>query len=95
MDKERLQTLYHTQVYQRRVARAFNKKVRPRNLKGDMVSKEIKGLISDPRGKFRPHWAGPYIIKKISSDRATCLVNMDENEFVESTNLDSLNEYYP
>lgn len=38
IDEKWLEALYHTLVYQRRVARAFNKKVRPRNLKdGDMV----------------------------------------------------------
>ena len=48
MDEKRLQALYHTQVYQQRIARAFNKKVRDRNLKeGDMVLKVVRGLVSD------------------------------------------------
>jgi hypothetical protein len=32
-DEKRLKALYHVQGYQRRMARAFNKKVGPRNLK--------------------------------------------------------------
>ena len=36
-DKQRLKALYHVQGYQCRIARAFNKKVRSRNLReGDL-----------------------------------------------------------
>ena len=42
MDEKRLKALYHTQGYQRRLRRAFDKKVRTRDLKlGDLVVKEI------------------------------------------------------
>ena len=35
--------------YQRRMARAFNKRVKPRNLKeGDLVLKEFRAPIFDP-----------------------------------------------
>jgi len=40
-DERRLKILYHIQGYQHRIARAFNKKVKSRNLKeGDMVLKD-------------------------------------------------------
>ena len=40
-DERRLKALYHVQGYQRRIARAFKKKVMSRNLKeGDMVLKD-------------------------------------------------------
>ena len=65
-DERRLNALYHIQGYQRRIARAFNKKVRSRNLReGDLVLKDSRAPIHDPRGKFRPNWTGPYLIKSI------------------------------
>ena len=80
-DKKRLKALYHVQGYQRRMARAFNKKVKPRNLKeGDLVLKEFKAPVFDPRGKFKPNWAGPYVIKTLFSGGATKLMDMDGEE---------------
>ena len=40
LDEKRMSALFHTQIYQRRIARAFNKKVKPGKVKaGDMVLK--------------------------------------------------------
>ncbi len=40
--------------------RAFNKKVKPRNLKeGNLVLKKLRAPVFDPRGKFKSNWAGP------------------------------------
>ncbi|GMQ11589.1 hypothetical protein CsSME_00054167 [Camellia sinensis var. sinensis] len=40
-DERRLKVLYHIQGYQRKIAKAFNKKVKSKNLKeGDMVLKD-------------------------------------------------------
>ena len=53
----------HVQAYQRKMTHAFRKRVKPRKFhKGDLVLKVLKGLISNPRGKFRPSWSGPYVI---------------------------------
>ena len=42
LDEKRLKALYHIQGYQRRLRKAFDKKVRTRDLKlGDLVLKEI------------------------------------------------------
>ena len=41
LDEKRMDALFHTQIYQRRIARAFNKKVKPGKIKaGDMVLKQ-------------------------------------------------------
>jgi len=43
IDEERARAQYHAQGYQKRIARAFNKKVKPRNLKeGDLVLKVLR-----------------------------------------------------
>jgi hypothetical protein len=95
-DERRLKALYHVQGYQRRIARAFNKKVKSRDLQeGDMVLKEIRAPVFYPRGKFRPKWAGPYIIKKILSGGVAQLIDLDGNEFSTLVNLDQLKRYYP
>ena len=64
LDERRLRVADHVHAYQRKMARAFKKRVKPRPLRiGDLVLKVIRGLIRDPRGKFRPSWSGPYFIR--------------------------------
>ena len=56
---------YHAQGYQKRIARAFNKKVKPRNLKeGYLVLKVLRDETFDPSGKMKPRWSGSFVIKK-------------------------------
>ncbi|XP_058189224.1 uncharacterized protein LOC131306814 [Rhododendron vialii] len=77
-DERRLCALYHVQGYQRRIAQAFNKKVKSRGLvERDMVTKEICAPMFDSRGKFRPMRSGPYIIKTILSRGAVKLIDLD------------------
>ena len=46
---------------------AFRKRVKLRKFKiGDLVLKVLRGLINDPRGKFRPSWSGPYVIRDLT-----------------------------
>ena len=43
IDERRAKAQYHAQGYQKRIAKAFNKKVKPRNLKeGDLVLKLLR-----------------------------------------------------
>ena len=49
LDERRLRTADHVHAYQRKMARAFKKRVKPRLLqRGDLVLKVIRGLIRDP-----------------------------------------------
>ena len=90
-----LRAIYHHQGYQRRARRSFNKRVRPRDLKvGDLVLKEIWALVHDPRGKFKPNWSGPFMIKEIYLGGGARLVDLDGNSFVEPANLDQLKKYH-
>ena len=51
-----MDALFHTQIYQRRITRAFNKKVKPGKIKAeDMVLKQSRVIVFDPKGKFRPN----------------------------------------
>ena len=88
MDEKRLKALYHIQGYQRRLRKAFDKKVRTRDLKlGDLVLKEIRASIQDTNGKFKQNWAGPYIIEQIYSGGVVRLMDLDANPFIEPTNM--------
>jgi len=95
LDERRLAALSNARVYQQRITRHFNKNVKPRNIKeGDLVLKALRKNVLDPRGKFRPNWAGPYIVKDILSGGAVRLVDMNGDEFASLTNLDQLKKYY-
>ena len=95
LDERRLRAADHVQAYQRKMARAFKKRVKPRPLqRGDLVLRILRGLAGDPRGKFRPTWSGPYIIKELTPEGATWLTDLDGNQFSEPTNVDQLKKYY-
>ena len=89
-------TLYHVQGYQKRIARAFNKKVKSRNLKvGDLVLKELKGENFDPRGKMKPRWSKPLFIKRIMSKGVLKITDLDGEERFQPINMDRLWKYNP
>ena len=47
------------------------KRVKSRKFqKGDLVLKVLRGLIGDLRGKFRPTWSGPYVIRDLTQEGA-------------------------
>ena len=78
LDEKRLKSLYHIQGYQRRLRKAFDKKVRIRDLKlRDLVLKEIRAPVQDTNGKFKQNWVGPYIIKQIYSGGAIRFMDLD------------------
>ncbi|KAL7214356.1 hypothetical protein ACSBR1_026714 [Camellia fascicularis] len=60
-----------------------------------MVLKDNRAPIHDPRGKFKPNWIGPYIIKSIWSGGAVILMDLDGLEFSQPINMDKLKKYYP
>ena len=67
LDERRLRAIDHVQAYQRKMTRAFGKRVKPRKFqKGDLVLKVLRGLINDPRGKSRPNWSKPYVIRDLN-----------------------------
>ena len=95
LDERRLRAADHVQAYQRKMANAFKKRVKPRPLqRGDLVLRILRGLAGDPRGKSRPTWNGPYIIRELTSEGATWLTDLDGNQFAEPTNVDQQKKYY-
>ena len=95
LDERRLRAADHVQAYQRKMTRAFKKMVKPRKFqKGDLVLKVLRGLISDPRGKFRPTWSGSYVIRDLTRERAAWLTDLDGNQFTKPINMDQLKKFY-
>ena len=77
------------------MTRAFKKKVKPRKFqKCDVVLKVLRGLINDPRGKFRPRWSGSYVIRDLTREGSTWLTDLDINQFSEPVNVDQLKKFY-
>uniref|UniRef100_A0A2N9HFP4 Uncharacterized protein n=1 Tax=Fagus sylvatica TaxID=28930 RepID=A0A2N9HFP4_FAGSY len=88
-------TLFHGQLYQRWIERAYMKKVQPRKFKeGDLVLKKRNQAISDARGKFAPNYEGPYVVKQAFSGGALILADMDGEDLPAPVNFDSVVKYY-
>ena len=69
--------------------RAFNKKVKPRHFsEGDLVLKKILPNVKDPRGKFTPNYDGLYVVRKVLSEGALILGEMDGPNLRDPVNLD-------
>ena len=74
---------------------AFRKRVKLRKFqKGDLVLKVLRGLINDPRGKFRPNWSGPYVIRDLTQEGVSWLTDLDINKFTELVIVDQLKRFY-
>ena len=59
-----------------------------------MVLKLTRPIKTDPRGKFKLNWEGPYLIKKLFSKGAAILLDLEKNKFREPINLDKLKKYF-
>ena len=95
LDEKRVNAMYHSHLYQKRIARAYNKKIRPRKIKeGDLVLKLTKPVMTNLRGKLKPNWKDPYLVKKLFSKGASTLSDLEGNEFREPINLDKLKKYF-
>ncbi|KAA3485073.1 RNA-directed DNA polymerase (Reverse transcriptase), Ribonuclease H [Gossypium australe] len=71
IEENRLKAIRHGQMYQKRMMRAYDKKVLPREFhKGDLVLKKIISIQKDFRGKWMPNWKGPYVVKRGQSENS-------------------------
>ena len=78
IEEKRLNAVYHGQLYQNRMIKAFNKKVKPRRFTPvQLVLKKIFSHQDEAKGKFVPNWQGSYIAHRVLSGGAIILVEMD------------------
>ncbi|EOY21231.1 RNA-directed DNA polymerase [Theobroma cacao] len=95
IEEKRLAALCHGQMYQRRMMRAYEKKVHPRQFReGELVLKRILPNQTDFRGKWMPNWEGPYVVKKAFSGGALILADMDGGDLPNPINADAVKKYY-
>ena len=95
IEEKRLAAVCHGQLYQKRMEKAFDKKVRPREFhEGDLVVKKIISVQKYYRGKWMPNYEGPYVVKKAFLGGALILTNMDGDELPLPVNSDTVKKYY-
>ncbi|XP_054795773.1 uncharacterized protein LOC129301225 [Prosopis cineraria] len=95
IEEKRLIAMCHGQLYQKRMARAFDKKLRPREFSaGDLVLKKILPNQEDNRGKWAPTYEGPYVVKHAFSGGALILADMDGQELAKPINADAVKRYF-
>jgi hypothetical protein len=95
LDERRLKATEHAQVYQRRLFRAYEKKVIERKFKvGELVLKKILIKPGGPRNKLQPNWEGPFVVKECFPGNAYLLVNADGDELAHPWNGLHLKRYY-
>ena len=82
-------------MYQKRMIKAFNKKVRRQVYQvRDLVIKRIILLQGDPRGKWTPTYEGQFVIKNIFSGGALILTTMDGDDLPYPANAYIVKRYY-
>ena len=63
IQEKRMKALCHGQLYQRRLKKAFDKKVKLQIFEeGDLMFKRILPIQHDKRGKWVPNYEGPYVV---------------------------------
>ncbi|XP_015164189.1 protein NYNRIN-like [Solanum tuberosum] len=66
IDEKRMDVVCHGQLYQNRMTKAFNKKVKPRRFTPrQLVLKKFFPHQGEAKGKFAPNWQGPYMVHRV------------------------------
>ena len=82
----------------RRVARAYNKKVKVKSFQvGDLVWKTILpiGTKSNKFGKWSPSWEGPYKVVKVCSENSYMVETLQGQPLPRALNGRYLKKFYP
>ncbi|XP_049377992.1 uncharacterized protein LOC125842705 [Solanum stenotomum] len=95
IDEKMMDAVCHGQLYQSRMTKAFNKKVKPRWFTpGQLVLKKIFPHQGEATGKFAPNWQGPYMVHRVLSEGAVILEKMDGRVSTKPINSDAIKKYY-
>jgi hypothetical protein len=83
-------------AYQSRVARYYDKTVKPREFKvGNWVLRKVNLMTQEPAdGKLGPKWEGPYRIVSSSKNGTYCLATGQGKAVPRDWNVDHLKKYY-
>ncbi|XP_070004996.1 uncharacterized protein [Nicotiana sylvestris] len=95
IDGKIVNAVCHGQFYQNRMSRAFNKRVKPRQLAlRQLVLKKIFPHQDEAKGIFSPNWKGPYIIHRVLIGGVLILAEMDGEIWPKPINSDAVKRYY-
>ena len=95
---KRLQALKEIEKDKLRVARAYNKNVRPKSFQvGELFWKTILplGMKSNKFGKWSPAWEGPYKIVKVIFENSYMVETLQGERLPRALNGRYLKKYYP
>ncbi|XP_027772365.1 uncharacterized protein LOC107016594 [Solanum pennellii] len=95
IDEKRLTSVCHGQLYHKRMAQAYNKKVRPRHFEeGQLVLRRILPHHAETKGKFSPNWRGPFVVKRVLPNSALYLADIEGKVTETVVNTDAVKRYY-
>ncbi|XP_070008662.1 uncharacterized protein [Nicotiana sylvestris] len=95
IDGKRMNAVCHSQLYQSRMSRAFNKIVKPRQFApGQLVLNKIFPHKDEAKGKFSPNCQGPYMVHRVFTGGALILAEMDGEIWPKLINSDAVKRYY-
>ncbi|XP_070020938.1 uncharacterized protein [Nicotiana sylvestris] len=95
IDEKRLAAVCHGQFYQKRLARAYNKKVRPQKFEvGQMVLKRVLPHQVEAKGKIAPNWPGSFIVTRVLPNGALYLTDIEGKCVDMAINSDAVKRYY-
>ncbi|XP_070017872.1 uncharacterized protein [Nicotiana sylvestris] len=91
IDGKRMNAICHGQLYQNRMSRAFNKRVKPRQFSsGQLVLKKIFPHQEEAKGNFSPNWQGPYMVHRVLTGGDLILAKMDGEVWPKPINSDAV-----
>src|SRR3954466_15984326 len=97
LSEKRLKAQQQIELYQARIARAYNKGIKQRTFeKGELVLAVRRPMETahKSRGKFQPKWKGPFIVETVYSNGAYRLITMEGNIVMMPINEKYLKKYY-
>uniref|UniRef100_A0A2N9F5Z7 Uncharacterized protein n=1 Tax=Fagus sylvatica TaxID=28930 RepID=A0A2N9F5Z7_FAGSY len=96
VDEVRDQAEARTRVYQQRMARYYDRRVKHREFKvGDLVLRKVTLATKDPtQGKLGPTWEGPYRVVKFYRKGTYHLEKLDGDALPHPWNAEHLKKYY-
>nr|XP_009600042.1 uncharacterized protein LOC104095593 [Nicotiana tomentosiformis] len=95
IDGKRMNAVCHGQLYQNKMAKGFNKRVKPRQFTpGQLILKRIFPHQDEAKGKFSPNWQGPYMVHRVLTGGALILAEMDGEVWPKPLNSDTVKRYY-
>nr|XP_009609561.1 uncharacterized protein LOC104103367 [Nicotiana tomentosiformis] len=95
INDKRLASVCHGQLYQKRMARAYNKKVRPLKFEvGQLILKRILPHQAEAKGKFAPNWQGSFTVIRVLPNGTLYLTDIEEKVVDMPINYDAVKRYY-